>query len=97
MKKITALLLTIAMVMSFATSSFAIYWDAYDKYQAEDIYALASAEGITEKVSGDIYENKTAMLLKGEKAGDYYELNVPVLQKGKYEIVIGVRKGPDAP
>ena len=97
MKKITALLLILAMVLSFATSSYAIYWDAYDKFQAEDIFALASEGAVTEKVSGDIYENKTAMLLKGEKIGDYYELNVPVLQKGKYEIVIGVRKGPDAP
>ncbi len=97
MKKITALFLTFAMVLSFASASYAIYWDAYDKYQAEDIYALASAEDIAEKVSGNIYENNAAMMLKGNGAGDYYELAVPVLQKGKYEIVIGVRKGPDAP
>ena len=95
MKRVLSLILIATLILSLLIQSvYATRFDAFDKYQFEDLN-LVKNQGDYDILESDSFSGGKAFLLKATTVGDYALFNVNVKQRGLYNIKIGVRKGPD--
>ena len=99
MKKLLSLTLALALVLSFAPSSFAARFNTVERQEAETL-KLQKAQGEAAAIDNANYSGGKGMELKVTAyenwlKNDFMRFAVPINQRAVFNIRLGVKKGPD--